>query len=819
MQTLWQDLRYGVRVLLKNRAFTLIAVLTLALGIGANTAIFSVVNTLLLKPLPYLEGERLVMVWQTNPKIEFFANQIPPTVADYFDWQEQNQVFESLALFGSGAKNLTGNGDPVKIGAAQVTANFFELMGIHPVLGAGFSTDTSPSTTEKIVVISHNLWQNQFGGNEKIIGEKILLNQESFTVVGVMPAGFNFPRAAEMPKHLGIDKQTDLWTPVQFTPEQKRDRANHFNTVIARLKPQVSLQQAQTEMRTIAIRAEEQYADYNAGFGIRLVPFREQFVGDVKLALLVLMSAVGFVLLIACANVANLLFARSSARQKEIAVRTAVGASRGRVIRQLITESLLLALLGGLLGILFAPWAIGLLVKLAPQNIPFLQEIKTDTSVLIFTFIISLFTGVLFGLAPAFQASKLNLNEALKADSKAAIGSAHRRRTRNAIVIAEIALSLVLLVGAGLTIKSFARLINVDAGFKAAQVITFNPAASARKYGNNEQRVAFNQQVLEQIKAIQGVEAVGAVSDLPLSGSENMGGFSIEGIPEEAANKSTMIDRRAATAGYFEAMEIPILKGRYFNEFDHPQSPGVAIVSESFVRRYLPGEEALGKRVKLGSASSDRPYLTIVGVVGDVRHTTLTDEVRPHLYYPFLQRPQLGMSYVVRSENSLQTMAPLFRDAVWRVDKDSPVENLKSLEQSVIESTSQKRFQMLLLSSFAGLALLLASVGIYGVMSYSVSQRTQEIGIRLALGARPGDLLKMILKDGLLMTGTGVGIGLICAFALTRLMANLLFEVSPTDPMTFTIVSLILTGVALAACLVPARRATKVDPMVALRYE
>ncbi len=818
MQTFWQDLRSGARIFTKKPAFTIIAVLSLALGIGANTALFSVVNTLLLKPLPYLNGERLVMVWQTNPKIEFFANQIPPTVADYYDWQEQNQVFDSLALFGSGTKNLTGNGDPVIIGAANVTANFFELMGVHPESGTGFPPDADQPSTEKVVVISHNLWQNRFGSAD-MIGEKILLNQESYAVVGVMPAGFNFPRAAEMPKHTGTFKQTDLWIPARFTPEQKRDRNNHFNTVIARLKPNVTLEQAQTEMSTIAANLEKQYADNNEGFGIRLVPFREQFVGDVKLALLVLMGAVGFVLLIACANVANLLFARSSARQKEIAVRAALGASRSRVIRQLLTESLLLALLGGLLGILVAPWVVSLLVALAPQNIPLLNEIKTDPTVLSFTFITSLLTGVSFGLAPAFQTSKLNLNEALKAVSKAATQSAQRSRMRQTIVIAEIALSLVLLVGAGLTIKSFVRILRVDTGFQAAQAITFSPAASSKKYVNGEQQVGFTEQVLERVRAIQGVEAVGAVSDLPLSGSENMGGFSVEGKPDEAANKSKMIDRRGVTADYFTAIGIPLVSGRYFNEFDNQKAPGVIIVSEGFARRYLPGENPLGKRVKLGSASSDRPYLTIVGVVGDVKHTTLTDEARPHLYYPYQQRPQLNMAFVVRTPANLNALAPLIREAVWSVDKDSPVENLKPLEQSVIESTSQKRFQMLLLSLFAGLALLLAAIGIYGVISFAVSQRTQEMGIRLALGARPLDLIKMILKDGLWMTGAGVAIGLVFAFALTRLMGALLFEVSATDPTIFIAVSLILTGVALVACLVPARRATKVDPMVALRYE
>jgi putative ABC transport system permease protein len=818
MQTFLQDLRYGARMLARKPGFTLIAVLTLALGIGANTAIFSVVNTLLLRPLPYTSGERLVMVWQTNPKIEFFANEIPPTVADYYDWQEQNQVFDGLTLFGSGSKNLTGSGEPVKIGAANVTANFFELMGVHPELGSGFSANDDQPAGEKIVAISHNLWQSRFGGTA-IIGETIVLDQESYRVVGVMPTGFNFPRAAEMPKHVGAFKQTDLWIPTRFTAQQKTDRANHFNTVIARLKSGVTLEQAQTEMSTIAANLEKQYADNNEGFGVKLVPFREQFVGNIRLALLVLMGAVGFVLLIACANVANLLFARSSARQKEIAVRAALGAGRGRIIRQLLTESLLLAALGGLLGILVTPWVISLLVALAPQNIPLLGEIKTDGSVLIFTFATSLFTSVIFGLAPAFQTSRLNLTEALKADSKAAVGNAHRNRARNAMVIAEIALSLVLLVGAGLAIKSFIRLINVDAGFKPTQVITFNPAPSFTKYKNDPQPTAFTQRVLEQVRAIPGVEAAGAVSDLPLSGSENMGGFSVEGKPEDAANKSKMIDRRGVTSGYFEAIGIPLISGRYFNEFDKTGSSGVIIVSESFARRYLPGEDPLGKRVKLGSASSDRPYLTIVGVVGDVKHTTLVDEARPHLYYPYLQRPQLTMGFVVRSPLNLGTLAPLIREAVWSVDRDAPVENLKPLEQSIIEATAQKRFQMLLLTLFAGLALLLASVGIYGVMSYAVSQRTQELGIRLALGARPGDLMRMILKDGLLVTAGGVAIGIISALALTRVMQALLFEVSATDPLIFILVAVILTGVALVACLAPARRATKVDPMVALRYE
>ncbi|MEW6127972.1 MAG: ABC transporter permease [Acidobacteriota bacterium] len=819
MQTIWQDLRYGARMLLKKPGFTLLAVLTLSLGIGANTAIFSVVNTVLLKPLPYIDGDRLTLIWQTNPKIEFFANQIPPTVADYVDWQAQNQTLETISLMGSSSVNLTGSGDPQRAGAATVTTNFFELLKVKPRLGAAFASVDEQNLKEKIAVISDNLWQSRFGGDESIIGEKILIDQESYTIVAVMPSGFNFPRQNEMPKLAGIYHQTDIWIPIQLTPEQKADRANHFNTVIGRLKDGVALEQAQADLSAIAKSLEEKYPNNNAGFGVRIVPIREQAVSDIRLALFVLMGSVAFVLLIACANVANLLFVRAAARRKEIAIRLALGANRLRVIRQLLTESLLLSAIGGLCGGLLAPWVIELLIKLAPQNIPLIENVQTDSRVLIFTLTISLLTGIIFGLVPAFQSSDIKLNEALKAESKSAGGNLRHRRLRKLIVISEIALSMILLIGAGLMLKSFAKLLNVNTGFNASQVITFNPAISAKKYTTDEARLAINQQILESVKEVQGVKAVAAASNLPLSGSENMGGFYIEGKPVENPDQSTMVDRRAVTPSYFSTIGIPLVQGRDFNEFDRAGSPGVVIVSEGFARRYLADEEVLGKRLKMGSANSNRPYLTIVGVVGDVKHSTITEPARPHVYYPFMQRPQLGMSFVINADSNWQTLVPLIREAIWKGDKDIPVDSIKPLAQLVDESISRKRFQMILLGFFASLALALAGIGIYGVMASAVAQRAQEIGIRQALGAKPSDVMKLIFRDGLFITLSGVAFGLMGALALTRLMTALVFEVKVTDPIVYFAVTLILTGVALVACLVPARRAIKVNPMIALRNE
>ncbi|HYY55999.1 MAG TPA: ABC transporter permease [Pyrinomonadaceae bacterium] len=803
MRTLIQDLRYGARMLVKNPGFALIAILALALGIGANSAIFTVVNAVLLKPLPYANADRIVWIEAVNPTQGIIrSNSSPP---DFADWKNQSQVFEEMAAFVTGGAILSGGAGPERVPASFVTANFFLVLGVKPAMGREFRAEEDRPGAESVVVISHGLWQRRYGADPKVIGSQINTGGESATVIGVMPAGFEFI------------EPVDLWRPLAVDAGAER-RDNRYLQVVARLKPGVSLEQAQSQLNTITERLGQAYVDTNSNWSAKLTRLHDLVVEDVRPALLLLLGAVGFVLLITCANVANLLLARAAGRQKEIAVRSALGASRLRVVRQLLTESLLLSALGGGLGLLLSVWLTDLLVSISPPGSPRLDEVGLDGRVLGFTLLVTCLIGLLFGLAPALQASRLNLNEALKEGGRSFSEGWRRNRLRKALVVTEVALSLMLLVGAGLLIKSFVLLKETDPGFSPNNVLTMRIGLPSSKY-KGRQKAEFFQRLTEQVSTLPGVESAGATLSLPLGGSSLSVGRSFipEGrplTPAESMNAAYFV----ATPGYFRTMKIPLASGRTFTERDTSDATQVIVVNETLARRVFPGESAVGKRIRVWR---DEDFAReIIGVVGDTKAYALDDEPGPQMYVPHAQDPGWGgMSLVVRTTTQPTALTSAVRAAVLSIDKDQPVFNIKTMEDVAAASVANRRVSMFLLSVFAGLALLLAALGVYGVISYSIAQRTHEIGLRMALGARRSDVLKLILKQGMGLVLVGVGVGLVAAFLLTRVMASLLYEVSATDPLTFTAVALILSAVALVACLIPARRAMRVDPMVALRYE
>jgi len=817
MDGLLQDIRYGVRVLLKGRTVTFVAVMALALGIGANTAIFSVVNALLFRSLPYKNADRLAMIWETNPDVQIGVDLLPVSIAAFDDWRKQGESFDAVSILDSQRYAFTGAGVPERVAGVTTSACFFDLMGTTPILGRTYTDAEDRPGANRVAVISYALWQSRFGGDKEVCGRSMQLDGDNYTIIGVMPQGFQFPRATDLPSYFQLPAQAELWTPVGLTDKQLANRDSHNKAVIARLKPGVTQAQAQAEIDAITSHAAEQYESAR-GFHGRVLPLKEQLVGNLRVLLLILLGAVGLVLLIACANVANLLLARAASRQKEMAVRTAMGASRARLVRQLLTESLLLAALGGSLAVLLAIWGIDLLLAISPASIPRKYEITVDGAALAFTFIVALITGVLFGLAPAFQVSRFNLNETLKEGARGSTGS--RNRLRSLLVIAEVALSLVLLISAGLLIRSFARLTSIDAGFNPQKVAAMSLSLSSSHYDFGDKQADFFKQVLDHMKAIPGAQSVGAVSELPLSGGEEIDQFTVEGAPvPKTLNDTPLADFRFVDDGYFKTMEIPFVAGRAFTEYDNATAPQVVIINESLARRHFNGEDPVGKRLKAGSLEDDAPWATIVGVVKDLKHSGLNAEVRPQLYFPYQQKLWGRLVIVARSATDAASLFGAMRDAVWTVDKDQPITSLRTMTDYLNDSVSQQRFTAVLLAAFALLALILASVGIYGVMSYSVTQRTHELGIRMALGAKRQDVFRLVVMEGMKLTLAGVALGLVGALAATRLMASLLFGTSATDPLTFALISLILTGVALAACFVPARRATRVDPMVALRYE
>ena len=806
METLLKDIRYGIRNLSKRPGFTAIAVITLVLGIGANTAIFSVVNAILLRPLPYRDPSRLTQLWEA--KASKGRNEIPASYPNFVDWRDRNGVFENVVAYSDWNFNLTGVGEPERISSAIVSPEFFSLLGIQPLQGRVFLPGEDERGKDLVVVISERLWQRKFNSDPAIVGRSLNLDDKSFTVAGVIPRGVQSPLLSD---------EVELWAPVShgfgFT-----DRYGHYLSVIARLKPGVTIEQAQAEMDHVGGQLATQYPETNKDLSVRVVSLNEQVVGNFRTSLLVMLAAVLFVLLIASANVANMLLARAAERQKEIAIRTALGAGRWRIVRQLVTESMLLAVTSGVLGFLVALWGTELLVALSPPNLPRIKEVTVDLRVLGFTLGVSIITGILFGLLPALQTSRPQLIERLKAGGRNAMSSPGRQRLRSGLVVVEIALSLVLLVGAGLLIKSFLRLQAVNPGFNSSNLLTMQLDLSGPTYKKGSQVIAFQNQLLERVKHLPGVEYAGTRSNVPIASDASFAYllFHIEGRPQSGTDGSVAY-YNAISSDYFHAMMIPLRSGRAFSDQDVRGSQNVAIVNETLVRRYLGGADPIGKRISLEDNPKDADWVTVVGVVGDTKPRELQGEPVAEIYMPYNQQPERGMALMIRSSNP--GMAAAVRNEVLALDKDQPVYSIRTLDTVLSQSVATPRFRTWLLGVFAALAVMLAAVGIYGVISYAVSQRTQEIGIRMALGAQSADVLKLIVKGGMTLALIGVAAGLAGSFALTRLMSTLLFGVKPTDAMTFAIVSAGLIVVALFACFIPARRATKVDPLVALRYE
>ena len=811
MRTLWQDVRYGVRMLLKAPGFTVVAVLALALGIGASTAIFSVLNAVLLRALPFRHAERTVIVWEHNRTRNRPQNTISP--ANFLDWQDQQSVFEEMSVFYDIRLNLTDAGEAEEIPAQVTTANLFHLLGVEPVLGRTFTPDDAEENRDKVVVLSYGLWQSRFGGAPDIVGQTLTLNGTKVTVLGVLPADFKwFVKEGSL-----TGKPAQMWTPFKLTAGW-RERKGRFPMAVARLKPGISREQAQAEMNHIASRLETQYQEFNKGWGVNLVPVREQFAGQIRTPLLVLLGAVGFVLLIACANVANLLLARAAARQREMAIRAALGAGRWRVVRQLLTESLLLALTGGALGLLLAMWGVEALIALSPPNLIGANSVGVSLPVLGFTFAVSLLTGVLFGLIPALETSRFDLNESLKEGGKGNMASTRSGRARRVFVVAEVALALVLLVGAGLMIKSFMRLQAVDPGFDAENLLTMQLRLTPAKYREPNQRIAFFREAVARIEALPGVRSVGTVSFLPIASLGAATDFTIEGQPAPAAGDAPVTEVRVTDENFFRTMNIPVSAGRTFTEQEATGERHVVVISQDLARQYFPGEDPIGKRITV--EMTDKPVPTeIIGVVGDIKHQSLDTETRPMVYWPHPQLPYSSMTLVIRTAGEPLSLAAAAQREIRQMDKDQPVSDVRTMKAWLGESIARSRFGATLLGVFATVALTLAAVGIYGVMSYAVAQRKHEIGVRMALGARAADIFKLVIGQGMILTLIGIGVGLLGAFALTRVIASLLYGVSANDPLTFGLITLLLAGVALLACYIPARRATKVDPMIALRYE
>ncbi|HEX5413525.1 MAG TPA: ABC transporter permease [Terriglobia bacterium] len=809
IEELFQDLRFGLRQLRRNPGFTAVAVVTLALGIGANTAIFSVVNTVLLRPLPYRDADRLVTVWEYN-RVRSIHHTETVSAPDFADWRAENHVFQSMGASTDGALyTLTGSGQPLAVMGYYFSADFFHVLGTAPLIGRTFLPEEEQPGKNHVVVLSYSLWQNQFGGDRAVLGKTITLDEAPYTVVGVMPPGFKWPGG------------TELWTPLTISPKAAADRSYRNLRVMARLKPGVTVQQARVEMNMIARRLAVEYPKTNKDeSSTEIITLRQKISGDIRPALLVLMCAVGLVLLIACVNVANLLLARAANRQKEVAVRAALGASRGRLIRQFLTESMLLALAGGALGLLLAFWSTGALVAMFPPtisnlSIPHIQKIPIDGWVLGFALAVSILTGVVFGLVPALQTARLNTSESLKESGRSLSGSTQGRHFRNTLVISEVALSLILVAAAALTIESFAHLLGGDLGFSPDHVLTLRVLLPKHKYGADAGLRAFSDQALDRIRALPSVKSAGTVTFLPLSGWEGIRQVSLEGqLASQRGNPNAVWS--SVTPGYFRGMGIPLIKGRFFTDQDNQGANSVAIISKRLARRLAPNRDPVGQHLNVEGIKG---LVEIVGVVGDVHQLGITSQITSEIYLPFSQVPAPIICFAIRTTGNPTSLAREAQRAIWAVDKDQAVSYVMSMDALASESLAPQRVVMALLGIFAAIALLLAAIGLYGVISYSVARRTHEIGIRMALGAQKRDVLRLVLSQGIILALIGVGIGIVGAFGLTRFLSSLLYGVKPTDPLTFVLVSLILIAVALLACYVPARRAMKIDPMEALRYE
>ncbi len=814
METLWKDLRYGARMLVKQPGFTLIAVLTLALGIGANTTIFSVINALLLKPIPFPEAERLVLVWESEASDPASRNIV--SAPNFLDWQRQNDVFESMALFDSAGKgyDLAGGGEPEQVSGVRVSWNFFRVLGVQPRLGRAFLPEEETPGRHQVVVISDAIWRARYNADPALVGKTIRVDGGNYTVVGVMPPDFEF-------QFDGPPRQ--LWAPVSYTPGDQ-ERGSHSFFCLARLKPDVTMEQARAQMNAIGLRLAAQYPKENAGGSATIDPINEFGLERQRVTLFTLLSVAGFVLLIACINVANLLMARGAVRQRELAIRAALGASRARTMRQLLTESLLLAAAGGLSGILLASWSGNLLLKVLPANlraVPFrtLDGIAIDFNVLAFSWGVACLTGILFGLAPALIFSKRNVNEALQEGSRGATGGGGAK-LRQGLVIIEVALALIVLTGAGLMIQSMLRLLDVAPGLDPKNLLTMEMSLPQENlYYSPPLHPHFARELQEQVGSIPGVTAVSAVSHLPIGGGRAGRGFVIEGRPDPGAENQPGAGYSVICPNYFKTMGIRLVAGREFTEQDTPSAPGVIVINEALAKRYWPEEDPLGKRIKIGDYASDSPWLTIVGITQDVRQGGLDRPSRREFFRPYNLAAWPFMTIVMRTASSPAAFLHPIKQALLRVEPERGVAGIRTMDEVLSASLQPRRFPMLLLAAFSLVALTLAAVGISGVVGFSVAQRTREIGIRMALGAPAGAVLRLVLHRSLGAALAGIALGLAGSFALTRFLTGMLFEVRPMDPLVLGSVVLLLTVVALLACYLPARRATKVDPLIALRSE
>jgi putative ABC transport system permease protein len=809
VESLLQDLRFGVRTLRKSPAFTAIAILTLALGIGANTAIFSVVHAVLLKPLPFPDSDRLVQVWEKVSLPNYQNDQNNPSPGNFADWKTQSTAFEDVGAYRNRSFNLTGSGEPLRVEGEQISASLFSLLKVHATLGRIFTAEDDQPAGRHVVVISSGLWKSRFASDATILGKSILLDGESYSIIGVMAQNFHFP-----------DPDDQLWVPLALTPQDLANHGSHYLLVVARLKRGVPLEHAQAELQGIAQHLTQLYPDSNTGVQTNVVGLREEIIGPVRAVLLALFAALGLVLLIACANLSNLLLGRASARYREIGIRMALGAGRIRILRQLLTENALLVLFGCALGLLFAHWGLLALKLLSPPHIPRMDEIHLDSSVLLFSLGISVCAGVLFGVLPAVQATHDNVNQSLKEGARESSAGA-RLRTRSLLVVLETALGVIVVIAAGLLLRSFLLLESVPLGFQPQSVLTFRVIPRGEKYSQRAGRTAFYQQAIERIAALPGVKSAAAVSFIPLTFARSSKGFSIEGRVPPAPGQIPMAGFDVVTPSYFESLGIPLRSGRDFSWRDTPQGQRVVTINEAMARAYWSGQDPLGHRIKLGTSENNSvPWLTVVGIVGDIRDFDVLTAPRPTLYLPVSQADDatyILRDWVVRTSGNPLALASSLRAAMRQVDRDLPVSRVQTLEQLWGISIAPQRFNLWLFGSFAALALILAAIGIYGVMAYNVAQRTREIGIRMAMGARRSDVLRLVLTQSILPAAAGVFLGLSIALALTRLMASLLFGLTATDPATFAAVALLLILVALAATYMPARRATQVDPLVALR--
>lgn len=797
------DLRYALRQLIHSRGFTIVAILTLALGIGACTAIFSVVNAVLLRPLDYPDPARLVIIRETQlPEFPEFS-VAPP---NFVDWEKQTKSFEYLAAYANAKMNLTGEGEPQQIAGLRATAGYFEVFGVKPVVGRMFLPEEDAPGKNHVVVLSYPFWQRLFAGAADVVGRTIELNGEPYTIAGVAPSGF------------GLANKIDLWMPMAFQPKEiaNENRGAHYVNTVGRLKREVTVAQAEAELKVLAAQLAQQYPDSNKGWSILMMPLQDYGVRDVRPVLYTLLGAVGSVLLIACANIANLLLARATARHREISIRAALGASRARLVRQLLTESVLLALFGGIAGVLLAEWGLTALLALAPPNLPRVTEIHLSTNVLLFSLALSVLTGLVFGIAPALLAARSDVNEALKQGSRGSTESGARGKLRSALVVIEVTVALVLLGGAGLLARSFMQLTHVDPGFNPENATLLRITLPEKKYALPEQQTAFANQLIERIKVLPGVQAVGLAQAVPLMGDYVLS-FNIEGRPQVDPSDLPNTNYYAVTPDYFRAMGIRLVRGRLFTEVDDPKAPRVAIINETLARKHFPNEDPIGKRINITNGPD--AWREIIGIVGDIKQYGVDRATTNQSYEPFAQVPFESLNVIIRHSGPATALLGALRPAVYAVDKDQPVGTIRPVEEILSDSIARQRFAMTLLTVFSLVALVIAAVGIYGVMAYSVAQRTGEFGIRMALGAQQRDVMRLVLAQGGKLVGLGLVIGLVATFAVAKAMGSMLFHTSAQDPLTLGTTTLVLAIVALIACLLPASRATKVNPIEALRTE